>query len=458
MQVVPDGRRCECGNRGCWEQYASGNVLVREARELAAANSPVAHRILERAGGDVAAITGPLITEAAQDGDPAARELFEEVGHWLGVGIANLAAALDPGTFVIGGGLSEAGDLLIGPARESFRRTPDRPAVPPRGHDRPGAARQHGRPGRRSGPGPAVRPAVPPGPGAGARPARAPRATRERRDRAAADVQRRRRLARDGLAGQPDDGDGGAAARGRRSTGTGSRRSSRHRLLARYPKFSMRPLPSGSPFEQPVWTDDPDFDLGRHLVDAGARRGRRRPGRVGQRAARHAAGHAALAVAVPPGRACRLPDGDRPTSALVARLHHCIADGIALASVLLSLTDDDPDTRPDAAATEAGARDPRRPGIRTRLTAGLARPRAGGGSRPARAAQPAAGGGVAAVRLAGTQHRRRSAARQPRPAHPALRPARHRQGRRVVAAARPRRGEAGRRAPSTRPSTTCCSR
>ncbi len=122
MQVVPDGRRCECGNRGCWEQYASGNVLVREARELAAANSPVAHRILERAGGDVAAITGPLITDAARDGDPAARELFEEIGHWLGLGIANLAAAIDPGTFVIGGGLSDAGDLLIGPARDAFRR------------------------------------------------------------------------------------------------------------------------------------------------------------------------------------------------------------------------------------------------------------------------------------------------------------------------------------------------
>jgi glucokinase len=122
MQVVADGRRCECGNRGCWEQYASGHVLVREARELAAANSPVAHPMLERAGGDVSAITGPLVTAAAQEGDPAARELFEEVGHWLGVGIANLAAALDPGTFIIGGGLSEAGDLLIGPARDAFSR------------------------------------------------------------------------------------------------------------------------------------------------------------------------------------------------------------------------------------------------------------------------------------------------------------------------------------------------
>ena len=123
MQVVPGGRRCECGNRGCWEQYASGNALVREARELAAANSPVAFALLERAGGEVSAITGPLITDAARAGDPAARELFDEIGQWLGVGIANLAAAFDPGTVVIGGGLSEAGELLLGPARDAFARS-----------------------------------------------------------------------------------------------------------------------------------------------------------------------------------------------------------------------------------------------------------------------------------------------------------------------------------------------
>lgn len=122
MQVVPDGRRCECGNLGCWEQYASGNALAREARELAASGSPVAANLLDRAGGDVASISGLMVSAAGQDGDPTARELLERVGRWLGVGIANLAAALDPGTFVIGGGLSEAGELLIGPARESFAR------------------------------------------------------------------------------------------------------------------------------------------------------------------------------------------------------------------------------------------------------------------------------------------------------------------------------------------------
>jgi glucokinase len=122
MQVVAGGHRCECGNRGCWEQYASGNALVREARELAAAGSPVAHGLLDVVDGDISRLTGPLVTQAAKNGDPAAVELFEDVGRWLGIGLANLAAAFDPGLFVIGGGVSEAGELLLTPAREAFRR------------------------------------------------------------------------------------------------------------------------------------------------------------------------------------------------------------------------------------------------------------------------------------------------------------------------------------------------
>jgi glucokinase len=122
MQVVPGGHRCECGNRGCWEQYASGNALVREARSLAYANSPIASDLLERVEGRPGNLTGPLITEAAHEGDQTARELLGEIGHWLGVGIANLAAAFDPGTFVIGGGVSAAGDMLLEPARATFAR------------------------------------------------------------------------------------------------------------------------------------------------------------------------------------------------------------------------------------------------------------------------------------------------------------------------------------------------
>ena len=122
MQVVPGGQRCECGNRGCWEQYSSGNALVREARGLAMANSPMATDLLAHVGGSPDSLTGPRITEAARAGDATATELLAEIGHWLGVGIADLAAALDPEVFVIGGGVSAAGDLLLGPARDTFAR------------------------------------------------------------------------------------------------------------------------------------------------------------------------------------------------------------------------------------------------------------------------------------------------------------------------------------------------
>jgi glucokinase len=60
------------------------------------------------------------ITQAAREGDPAALRCFEIVGSWLGQGLADLAAILDPGCFVIGGGVSEAGDLLLSPARAAF--------------------------------------------------------------------------------------------------------------------------------------------------------------------------------------------------------------------------------------------------------------------------------------------------------------------------------------------------
>ena len=123
IQMVPGGHRCECGNRGCWEQYASGNALVREAREMMAASSPMAHTLREMANGDPAALSGPLVTEAARNGDPLAREMLGEVGSWLGVGLAGMAAAFDPSCIIVGGGVSEAGNLLLDSTREAFRRT-----------------------------------------------------------------------------------------------------------------------------------------------------------------------------------------------------------------------------------------------------------------------------------------------------------------------------------------------
>jgi glucokinase len=119
-RVVPDGRLCGCGNRGCWEQYASGSALVAEAREFARRSPDAAVRLLQLGGGLPEGISGPEVTRAAAEGDAAARRCFDIVGRWLGEGLADLAAILDPSCFVIGGGVSDAGDLLLRPAREAF--------------------------------------------------------------------------------------------------------------------------------------------------------------------------------------------------------------------------------------------------------------------------------------------------------------------------------------------------
>ncbi|MBO0825244.1 MAG: ROK family glucokinase [Actinobacteria bacterium] len=120
-RVVPDGRVCGCGNRGCWEQYASGSALVAEARDFAQRSPEAAARLLHFGGGRVDLIDGPAVTRAAAEGDPGARRCFEIVGNWLGTGLADLSAILDPGCFVIGGGVSDAGELLLGPAREAYQ-------------------------------------------------------------------------------------------------------------------------------------------------------------------------------------------------------------------------------------------------------------------------------------------------------------------------------------------------
>jgi glucokinase len=67
-------------------------------------------------------ITGRHVTEAARLGDEVALAAFATVGRWLGQGMADLVAVLDPGCFIIGGGVSEAGELVLRPAREGFER------------------------------------------------------------------------------------------------------------------------------------------------------------------------------------------------------------------------------------------------------------------------------------------------------------------------------------------------
>ncbi|MEU7854637.1 ROK family glucokinase [Nonomuraea sp. NPDC049141] len=119
MQVVPHGRLCGCGQIGCWEQYASGNALVAEARHIAAVQPRRAEILLGLAGGT---IEGEEVTEAAKLGDEASLLAFDSIADWLGQGMADLAAVLDPGCFIVGGGVSRAAEFFLDRTRETFAR------------------------------------------------------------------------------------------------------------------------------------------------------------------------------------------------------------------------------------------------------------------------------------------------------------------------------------------------
>ena len=148
------------------------------------------------------------------------------------------------------------------------------------------------------------------------------------------------------------------------------------RMLVPYPAFRRKALPATSPFEQPVWSDDPDFALSEHLVAA----------------ALDTDSESGLAELISellgtPLDMTRSPwqfhliDGPKEDSTVVARLHHCIADGIALETVLLSLTDsidgaDRAESTDDIAAASGptsalrSTASPRRPGIVRRVEDG----------------------------------------------------------------------------------------
>lgn len=110
MVVMAGGRRCPCGQRGCWERYASGTALGELARG--------------RAGGPSPPGNGELLVEAARGGDPRALELLTEHAGYVALGIANLVNLLDPALVVISGGVALALDVLIGPIEAALAANP----------------------------------------------------------------------------------------------------------------------------------------------------------------------------------------------------------------------------------------------------------------------------------------------------------------------------------------------
>jgi glucokinase-like ROK family protein len=111
MTMDPKGLPCNCGNRGCWEVYATQRAVCRSVQEAIAGGGT--SLLVEATKGELDGLTIELVLEASDMGDEVARVALESAGRWLGIGIASLINALNPQRVVLGGSLSLAGDLLV---------------------------------------------------------------------------------------------------------------------------------------------------------------------------------------------------------------------------------------------------------------------------------------------------------------------------------------------------------
>jgi glucokinase len=119
INFIQDGKLCGCGQHGCFEKYASGSALLEAAKDLASAGTVEGSRLAELQA-EVGILTGSEVYKAIEESDPGAIRLLNELGTNIGKAVASLAAVLDPQMLVIGGGLSVAGELLVGPVRDAY--------------------------------------------------------------------------------------------------------------------------------------------------------------------------------------------------------------------------------------------------------------------------------------------------------------------------------------------------
>mgnify|MGYP004668170019 FL=1 len=111
MITVAGGELCTCGNRGCWERYASATAIIREGRKMAEAQPEGA--LYRAVDGDLSRIEARTVIDLAKAGDPACAELFDRYVFHLTVGLINLINLYDPEIIALGGGVSKAGDFLL---------------------------------------------------------------------------------------------------------------------------------------------------------------------------------------------------------------------------------------------------------------------------------------------------------------------------------------------------------
>jgi len=116
MTLDPDGPPCNCGSRGCWEVLIGPTAIVQRVRQAVVEGR--ATNLLALCGGDPEAIRMEHVLQAAEHGEPAVLNTLDEVGRYLGIGIANLINTFNPSLVVLGGVLSLAGPYILPRAQQ----------------------------------------------------------------------------------------------------------------------------------------------------------------------------------------------------------------------------------------------------------------------------------------------------------------------------------------------------
>lgn len=113
------GPICGCGDTGCLEAFASGPSIVAMAQDYIKGGKSTKFR--EMAAAEGGEITPYMVAKAAEEGDPVAKRIFEIVGEYIGIGLTSVINLLNPEKVIIGGGVAEAGDLLLDPIRRTIK-------------------------------------------------------------------------------------------------------------------------------------------------------------------------------------------------------------------------------------------------------------------------------------------------------------------------------------------------
>ncbi len=115
---MQDGPICGCGDTGCLEAFASGPSIVAMAQEYLKSGKSTKFREMAGVDGE---ITPYIVAKAAEAGDPVAKRIFEKTGYYIGMGLVSVINLLNPEKVIIGGGVAEAGDLLLEPIRKTIK-------------------------------------------------------------------------------------------------------------------------------------------------------------------------------------------------------------------------------------------------------------------------------------------------------------------------------------------------